>query len=196
MRMMVLDLETQNSFEEVGRDNLAALKVSVAGLYDSGTDSYAAFEEKELGKLEELLKKADLIIGFNIKRFDYAVLQPYLYTLLSGLPTLDLLEEINIVMGHRVSLQSLAIGTLNDKKSGKGLEAVKLFRDAKMEELKAYCLDDVRLTKEIFEYGRKEGKVFFKSSYDFQVHEIPAKWQDVTPFLKKSSPAPIQPTLF
>jgi len=196
MRMMVLDLETQKSFDEVGKDKFADLKVSVAGLYDSGTDSYSSFEEKELGKLEELLKKADLIIGFNVKRFDYAVLQPYLYTLLSGLPTLDLLEEINTVMGHRVSLQSLAIGTLNDKKSGKGLEAVRLFREGKMDELKSYCLDDVRLTKEIYEYGQKHGKVFFKSSYDFQIHEIPATWKDVTPFLKKASPAPIQPTLF
>jgi len=191
---MVLDLETQKSFDEVGKDKFADLKISVAGLYDSETDSYSTFEEKELSRLEELLKKADLMIGFNIKRFDYAVLQPYCFSSLSELPTLDLLEEITKVMGHRVTLQSLAVGTLNDSKSGKGLEAVRLFREGKMEALKKYCLDDVRITREVFEYGRTHGKVFFESNRDFKIHEIPAAWQDLKPFLKK--PAQIQKTLF
>jgi len=192
--MMVLDLETQKSFDEVGRENFRELKVSVAGLYDSAENAYLTFEEKELSRLEELLKKADCVIGFNIKRFDYQVLQPYCFANLSELPTLDLLEEITKVMGHRVTLQSLAVGTLNDSKSGKGLEAVRLFKEGKMDELKKYCLDDVRITREVFEYGQAHGKVFFQSNRDFKIHEIPATWRDLKPFLRK--PGQVQQTLF
>ncbi|MBI4352841.1 MAG: hypothetical protein HY593_02830, partial [Candidatus Omnitrophica bacterium] len=57
--MVVLDLETQRGFNEVDRKKLHLLKVSVVCVYDSKTDAYLAFEEKEIGRLEELLKQAD-----------------------------------------------------------------------------------------------------------------------------------------
>lgn len=176
MHLSVLDLETQNTLSEVGRDKLHQLKVSVAGIYDYPSDSYLTFEEPELKDLEQYLRKVDLLVGFNIKSFDLAVLQPYFALSVSSLPVLDLLEEIKRVRGHRVTLQSLAVATLGEKKSGTGSNAVTLFRDGKIQELKRYCLDDVRITKEIFEFGRKNRRVSFKSERDFQVHEIPVTW--------------------
>jgi len=191
MRLTVLDLETQKVFSEVGgKGKPHELKVSVAGLYDSETDSYTTYEEHELPTLEGILKKADLIIGFNIRHFDLPVLQPYLLSPIEQLPVLDLLEEIHASRGHRVTLQSLVVGTLNDTKSGKGYDAVTLYREGRFEELKKYCLDDVRLTKEVFDYGRKHGKVFFVSNLDHNKHEIPASWKDLTPFLKKKESFP------
>lgn len=175
-RTIFLDLETQKGFHEVDRSRLHLLKVSVVGIFDSYDDAYIAFEEKEFLRLEERLKLADLLVGFNIVGFDLKVLSPYLLMDVRKLKVLDLLEEIHRSLGHRVSLQSLAQGTFKDSKSGSGWNAIQLYKDGRMDELKSYCLDDVRLTKQIYDYGLEHGKVFYFSNRDFNVHEIAVNW--------------------
>ena len=177
-RYIVLDVETQKGFHEVDRKKLHLLKISVACIYDSLTDSYHAFEEKELLKLEELLKQADLVVGFNIRDFDFEVLAPYLVTPVKSLPVLDLLVEFEKARGHRISLQSVAQGTLGVSKSGTGWDAIRLYSEGRMDELKKYCLDDVRITKDVYEYGAKHGKISFISNRDYQTHEVPVTWGD------------------
>ncbi len=129
-------------------------------------------------KLEEYLKKADLIIGFNIRDFDMEVLQPYFMTSVKNFPVLDILVEFEKVRGHRISLQSVAQATLKSSKSGSGWDALQLFKDGKMEELKKYCTDDVRITKDVYEYGLKHGKILFVSNRDYQTHEVPIDWSN------------------
>ena len=182
---MVLDLETQKGFHEVDRKKLHLLKVSVACVYDSKTDAYTVFEEKEMLKLEELLKQADLLIGFNIRDFDLEVLTPYLMTPPKNFPLLDLMVEIEKVRGHRVSLQSVAQATLKTSKSGSGWDALQLYKDGKMEELKKYCMGDVKITKEIYEYGAEHGKIFFVSNRDYQTHEVPVAWGNALKEIKE-----------
>ena len=182
---MVLDIETQKGFHEVDRKKLHLLKVSVACVYDSKTDSYLAFEEKEMLKLEEVMKQTDLIIGFNIRDFDMEVLAPYFMTPIKNFPILDLLVEFEKVRGHRISLQSLAQATLQSSKSGSGWDALQLFKDGKIEELKKYCMDDVRITKDLYEYGLKHGKVLFISNRDYQTHEVPVAWGNAVKELKE-----------
>ena len=184
-RTMVLDIETQRGFNEVDRKKLHLLKVSVACIYDSKTDSYMAFEEKEMLKLEEILKQADLIVGFNIRDFDFEVLAPYFMTPVKNFPILDLLVEIEKVRGHRVSLQSVAQATLKSSKSGSGWDALKLYKEGRMEELKKYCMDDVRITKDVYEYGIQHGKISFISNRDYQTHEIPVSWGDALKEVKE-----------
>ena len=127
-------------------------------------------------KLEEYLKKADLIIGFNVRDFDMEVLAPYLLTPVKNFPILDLLVEFEKVRGHRISLQSIAQATLNTSKSGSGWDAIQLYKDGKIAELKKYCIDDVRITKDVYEYGLKHGKISFVSNRDYQTHEVPIDW--------------------
>lgn len=178
---IVLDLETQKLFSEIDRGKRHLLKVAVVGIYDYQKKDYFVFEEKEISKLESFLKNASFLIGFNIRDFDLEVLKPYLIFSPDQLPILDLLEEIERVRGHKVSLQSVAQATLKEGKSGSGLEAVQLFREGRMEELKQYCLDDVRITKEIYEYGKTHGKISFLSNRDWQIHEIPVQWGEKGP---------------
>jgi len=175
---IVLDLETQKTFDEVGRQNLHKLRVSVVGIYDFQDDQYRAYEESEIPELEARLKSADLIVGFNIRRFDMQVLAPYLFGSVETYPVLDLMEEIEKVRGHRVSLQSVAQGTLDDAKSGQGLDAITLFRQGKMDELKKYCLTDVRITKDIYLYGREHNTVSFISTRDWKKYEVQVDWRD------------------
>lgn len=174
--ILVLDLETQKSFKEIGKANLQKLKVSVVGVYDYQTGRYETYGEKEIIQLEKRLQSVGLLIGFNIRRFDLPVLAPYLFRPVGQLPVLDLLDDVEKNRGHRASLDSLAGPTLKQHKSGSGADALVLFREGRMEELKRYCLEDVRLTKEIYEFGCREGKVFFTSSWDYKTYEIPVSW--------------------
>ena len=175
-RYLVLDVETQRGFHEVDRKKLHLLKISVACVYDSKTNGYLSFEEKELFKLEELLKQADLVVGFNVRDFDFEVLAPYLITPVKNFPVLDLLVEFEKERGHRISLQSVAQATLKASKSGSGWDAIQLFKDGKIEELKKYCLDDVRITRDIYDDGLRHGKIYFVSNRDYQTHEVPVHW--------------------
>jgi DEAD/DEAH box helicase domain-containing protein len=171
-KKIVLDLETQKSFEEVGgRGKNHLLKVSVCGIYDYAQDKYLIYEESELPKLAPLLQAADQIIGFNIKNFDFAVLQPYMNFDLATVPYYDILEEIEKSIGHRIKLESVAQGTIGSGKSGNGLEALLYYRNGRMDLLKKYCLDDVRVTKEVYEYALKNQKLMYRDY--FSIREMP-----------------------
>jgi DEAD/DEAH box helicase domain-containing protein len=181
--ILVLDLETQKSFKEIGKSkamSLSKLKVSVVGVYDYLTGQYTTYEEREIMKLDERLQTAGMIIGFNIRRFDMPVLAPYLFKSVDGLPVLDLLDDIEKARGHRASLDSVARATVGRGKSGDGTDALVYFKEGRMEELKRYCLDDVRLTKEVYEFGCREGKILFTSTWDFKTYEVPVNWRQAT----------------
>ncbi len=172
LKKIVLDLETQNLFQDVGgRGKNHLLKVSLCGIYDYSRDMYVMYEEAELPKLAPVLQSADQIIGFNIKDFDFQVLQPYLNFDISEIPYYDLLEEINKVIGHRIKLESVAQGTLGSGKSGDGKEAVLYYRNGRMDLLKKYCQDDVKITRQVYEYALKNQKVLYRDY--FAVKEIP-----------------------
>ena len=166
LKKIVLDLETQKSFQEVGgRGKNHLLKVSVAGIYDYSTDKYSVYEEHEIPKLGSILQTADQIIGFNIKDFDFEVLKPYLNFDIFRVPYLDLLEEIEKVLHHRIKLELVAQGTLGSGKSGSGLEALLYFKQGRMDLLKKYCLDDVKITKQIYDYALRNQKVLYKDFF-------------------------------
>lgn len=158
---IVLDLETQYNFREVGYDP-KKLKVSVVGIYDYATDDFQAYFEGELSGLFTKLEHASLIIGFNINKFDLPVLSPYYFGNVSQFTTLDLLEEVEKVLGFRVALDDLARATLGVKKNGHGFLAIEYFKKGEWKKLKNYCLEDVRITKELFEFGKKQGKLYFQ----------------------------------
>ncbi len=188
MDYLVIDLETQKEFSEVGgRAYPHLLKVSVVGVYSYLLDKYLIFEESEIEDLEKLLKNAELIVGFNIKYFDYPVLQPYLKEVdLFKIETCDIMEDIANVLGHRLSLDAVAKATLGLKKSGFGLDAVKYFKEGRMEELKKYCLDDVRITKEVFDYGRKNKELFYFEKGSDKKLTVPVYWDEYQKEFKSS----------
>lgn len=177
LKKIVLDLETQKSFQEVGgRGKNHLLKISVCGIYDYSTDKYSIYEEHELPKLAPILQTADQIIGFNIKDFDFEVLVPYLNFDIFKVPYLDLLEEVEKVLQHRIKLEVIAQGTLGSGKSGSGLEAILYYKNGRFDLLKKYCLDDVKITKQIYDYAMKNGKLLYKDF--FKTKEIPLKLAD------------------
>ncbi len=173
---VVLDLETQNTFREVGGFEPKKLKISLVGLYDYSTSQYLSFTEDELSQLFPYLENASTIIGFNIINFDLPVLSSYYIGDVRKFPTIDLMKFVEKYLGFRVSLDSLVSETLGIQKNGHGLLAVEYFRNKEFDKLRQYCLSDVRLTRELFEYGKQHGRVFFKSSTGRR--EIPVSWSN------------------
>jgi len=159
-REIVLDIETQNSFQEVGEYNPALLRISLIGVYFYETDTYESFLENELHKLWPRLEKADRIIGYNILGFDFPVMNRYYAGDFLKMPSLDIMKEIERELGFRVKLDSVAEATLGMGKSGHGLQAIEWFKKGEIDKLREYCLQDVRVTKEVYEFGKREGHVF------------------------------------
>lgn len=179
---IVLDLETQRSFDEVEGRNFEKLGVSLVGIYRYDLDRYESFRESELPSLEPILASCTRIIGFNTHRFDFPVLQPYFQNLrLAKLPGLDLLEELEKILGHRVSLNSVAQATLDVGKGGSGLDAIRYYRSGDFESLEKYCLQDVRLTKDVFEFGKKFGHLYYLSKDGSHRLEAKVAWRDPEP---------------
>ena len=177
LKKIVLDLETQKEFAEVGgRGKNHLLKVSVCCIYDYSTDKYGCYEEKELQKLAPILQTADQIIGYNIKDFDFEVIQPYLNFDIHQVPYLDLLEEIDKVLGHRIKLEDVAQATLGKGTSGSGKEALLYFKNGRIDLLKKYCQDDVKITKQVYDYVMKNQKVLYRDF--FKIQEIPLRLKD------------------
>jgi len=157
--ILVFDIETQNFFTDpdVGRHNFAALKISVVAVYSYAQDRYFCYEENEMDKVAELFRGAKRIVGFSMNRYDIPVLTHYFKRLKTGAPDLwhiervDLLEEIELATGHRISLGLLAEANLGETKTHKSSEAGALYNEGKIEELKEYCLNDVRITKALYD---------------------------------------------
>ncbi|MDP3762511.1 MAG: ribonuclease H-like domain-containing protein [bacterium] len=174
---IVFDLETKKDFAEVGgREHLEKLEVSVLCAYSYLSDKFYSFEEKDLGHFEQMLASAGKVVGFNIKGFDLPVLRPYLKLDPLALPVLDLMDEVVSGVGFRVSLDNLCQTTLGAAKSAHGLDAVKWYREGKMAEIKKYCTDDVRLTRDLYEFGKKNGHVLFLSRDAAGRIAIPVRW--------------------
>jgi len=162
MNDIFFDLETQKSFQEVGgRENMRLLRVSVAVTFSTATNDFKSYTEKDVPALIADLKAADRVIGFNLLGFDYQVLKAYTSERMSDLKTLDLLDDIYNKLGFRVSLDALAQAKLGASKSADGLLAIQWFREGKIDQLIAYCRDDVAITKQLFEFGRDNGYVVY-----------------------------------
>ncbi|MCX7955555.1 MAG: ribonuclease H-like domain-containing protein [Patescibacteria group bacterium] len=156
---IVLDLETKYSFRDFSDPK--KLQISVVSVFEYKTNKIIVFEEKEINRLFPLIEKSSCIVGFNIISFDLQVLQAYYPGNLKNFKVFDILNYIKEKIGKRISLNEIVFATLNKKKSGSGLEAINLYREGKIEQLKKYCQDDVLLTKELFDYGAKNGEIFY-----------------------------------
>jgi len=176
VRYGVLDIETQLSAQEVGGWHKAKdMRVSCAVVWDSATSAFAVFREEQLKYLFELLTRLDLVVGFNLKRFDYKVLSRYCQRDLSRLPTLDILEHVTNRLGYRLSLDTLAKATLGTKKSASGLMALKWWKEGKTRKIIEYCKKDVTITRDLFAYGRQNGYLLFKNKEGCVVR-LPVEW--------------------
>ena len=151
------------------------MRISCAVLYDSKENTYFEFLEEQAPWLIDHLRKFDLVVGFNIKRFDYQVMGGYTDFDFTKLPTLDILDEIYKHLGYRLSLDHLAQVTLGVKKSADGLQALRWWKLGQIREIIDYCKMDVKITRDLFLYGKKNGYLLFNNKAKNTVR-VPVKW--------------------
>lgn len=172
---LVLDLETQRLVQEVGGwDFVDKLGVSIACAYDSKTDEFLTFRENELKKLIQLCEER-LIVGYNIRGFDLPVLVPYgLDT--KGLDVFDIMYDLEALTRQRyLKLEAVARGTLNAGKSADGLLAVEWWKTGQVDKIIEYCLQDVKVTRDVFQFGRQNGFVKIQRSEE-NITQVPVQW--------------------
>lgn len=162
MRYIIFDLETQNIFSDVGSNDPADLDISVGTFYDSVDNKYHTVTIDELVSIWPILEQADALVGYNSNHFDIPLLNKYYPGDLTHIKSIDLLESIRESLGRRLRLDSVAEATVGAKKSAHGLMAVRWWREGKIDEIKKYCEQDVKVTKKIFDYALKHGHVKFK----------------------------------
>ena len=156
---IVFDIETIGDISDYSK-----LKVTVISLYRYETDTYESYVESELGKVWPLFEHVDRLIGYNSDHFDLPVLNNYYLGNLSEFPSLDLLKKIKESLGIRLKLKDVAEATLdNVTKSADGLQAMQWFKEGKIDEIKKYCEQDVKVTKELYEFGKNNHQLFYKS---------------------------------
>ncbi len=175
---IVFDIETKNTFGDVN-SHIPEFDVSVVGVYSYAEDKYSIYDEHQLEELGEILKRAHPLIGFSSKRFDVPVLAKYYKFNLAAIPHYDILETLEKSFGRRVGLGVLAEANLGMGKTGKGLEAIDLYRNGEMDKLKAYCLQDVKLTKGIFDLIRKQGFLWVPERNVPQMTKVPIEYREI-----------------
>ena len=148
---IVFDIETQTA---AGSD-LREMKISVVGVFFYETNSYECFEEKDFPRLWKYLEQSDRLIGYNSRFFDTPILNNYYPGDLNKFVQLDILEEIHKTLGFRLKLDDVAAATVGQRKSGHGLQAVEWLKQGEIQKIKDYCLQDVKVTKDVYEYGLK-----------------------------------------
>lgn len=172
---VIFDLETQRFFDEA--PDPSQFGVSVISLYTRTLDEkfneisgeMLSFFEEDVLKSFEYFKRANRIIGFNSKRFDVPVLKPYFPLEFQKFNHFDILEHIKEINGKRVSLNAVAKETLGQQKVDEGGNAIiywKKHDEESLRKLKYYCEEDVRITKEVYDYGFKNKTLKFKDYWN------------------------------
>ena len=174
--IVYFDLETQKSAEEVGGwDKISRMGMSVGVTYSTARGDYRIYGEPQVNELVTELQRADLIVGFNVLRFDYEVLHGYTSLDLTQIPTLDMLVELTNTLQHRLSLDSIANATFGLEKTAEGLQAIRWFKDGKLHEIAEYCCYDVKLTKLVHEYGCEQRQLHYTNRFGKKL-TVPVKW--------------------
>lgn len=165
-RKIVFDIETKNIFQDVGKNDPALLDISIVGIHDSETDTYTSYLEEELSRLWPIIEHADMLIGFNSDHFDIPLLNKYYPGDLARIKSIDIMKAVKDALGRRLSLGNIASATLGVAKSADGLQAYTWWKEGKIDLIRKYCLDDVRITKELYEYILKNKKILYRDGQE------------------------------
>ncbi len=148
-------------------------------IHDSETDAYTSYFEEDLPKLWPILERTDLLIGFNSDHFDIPILNKYYSGDLTRIRSMDLMKEIKKKLGRRIGLNAVASATLGKKKSGSGVFANVWWQRGEKQKVVDYCIDDVRLTKELYDFARAQGHIKYRDGK--MLRELPldaSKWEE------------------
>ena len=176
MHFIYFDVETERAASEVGGwSNIEKLGLAIAVTHSSRDDEFRVYRSHEATALVDELRAADYVVGFNLRGFDFRVVQPYVDFDVSSLKNLDLMLDLKVAAGHRVSLSNCCGATFGEDKSGDGLQSVEWWKAGRHQEVIEYCRQDVLLTRRLHEFGAQHGFVKIKNR-DGRPRTLPVPW--------------------
>ena len=178
--LVYFDLETQKSAAEVGGwHNKRAMKMSLGVTYS--TERVQAYRDlpRERGGCSccKELQRADRVIGYNVIDFDFEVLGAYSVFDLSQVPVLDLMRDVEKVVGSRIGLDAISRADDRCGQNGRWLGGAQVVEgrpaSAKIAE---YCCYDVKATRLVHEFGSVYGCVFYYSNKTQRREKVAVNW--------------------
>lgn len=165
--IVYFDLETQRTANDAGGwMRKGDMRMSVGVIFSTANGRYEVFGEAQVDRLIERLRRADLVVGFNVLNFDYQVLMGYtILDLVAELRTADLMADMEKRLGHRLGLDAIAQATLGIQKTGAGLDAIRWWREGRILEIAEYCCFDVKVTRLVHEHGCRHKELFFHDRF-------------------------------
>jgi DEAD/DEAH box helicase domain-containing protein len=168
MRAITFDIESISDSVVRGHIDVREQELTVVAIHDSETGDYSSYFKEELHKLWPIIERADMLIGFNSDSFDIPLLNRYYPGDMTHIRSLDLMIEVQKVLGRRIRLQSLAEATLGRGKSGDGSKAGEWWKEGEREKVRDYCIEDVRITRELYDYALLHGVLKYKDLRDIR----------------------------
>lgn len=168
MRTITFDIESVSDSLVRGHVDVNEQELTVVAIHDSETGEYSSYFREDLPRLWPILERTDMLIGFNSDSFDIPLLNRYYPGDLSHIRSLDLLSEVQKVLGRRIRLQALAEATLGRGKSSDGLTAGQWWKAGRKDEVAKYCIEDVRITRELYDYALAKGVLKYKDLRDIR----------------------------
>lgn len=172
MRKITFDIETKNFFNDVGKADPSLLDIAVVAIHDSESGEFKSYFENELQDLWPILERADILVGYNSDHFDIPLLNKHYPGDLTRIKSIDLLKEVKNVLGRRLRLDNIAEATLGRNKTGSGLQASQWWKNGDIERVRDYCIEDVRITKDIYDYAREHGILKYKDFGEIKTMQI------------------------
>jgi DEAD/DEAH box helicase domain-containing protein len=192
MKYIVFDIETQNTFDEVGSSNPADLDISVISVYNSETGIVKSFLQENFSEMWPLFRETEAMIGYNSNHFDIPLLNKYYKretgSDLTKIKSIDIMQSIKESFGRRVKLDDIANATLGKNKIAHGLEAVKWWKQGKIDEIIKYCEEDVLITHQVFLYAKENKILKLKDYISGKIINIPINTENWKPDIKESEP--------
>jgi hypothetical protein len=165
--LVYFDLETQRTANDAGGwMRKGDMRMSVGVIFSTATGRYEVYGEAQVNQLIERLRRADLVVGFNVLNFDYKFLMGYtILDLTAELRTADLMVDVEKRLGHRLGLDAIAQATLGIQKTAAGLDAIRWWREGRLLEIAEYCCFDVKVTRLVHEHGCRHKELFFHDRF-------------------------------
>jgi DEAD/DEAH box helicase domain-containing protein len=174
--VVVFDLETQRSFQDVGgRTLMRQLGMSVGVVYAFRDGAFETYLEPDAGRLIDRLLAAELVVGFNLVGFDFEVLKGYREVSFDASRTLDIMLELQAKLGFRPKLESVLQATLATGKSADGLQALEWWKQGRLDLIEQYCRDDVARTRDLYLFGRRNKHVLV-SRFSGPAYKVEVDW--------------------
>ena len=168
VRILYFDLETKYSADEVGGwGNIEDMGMSIGVIWDTNDEKFHVYIEHQIQEMVDHFYRADQIVGFNhvvagVRHSDLHE-RSQLHTELAGLNNFDMLLELKKLLGHRLKLEAIARPTLGKGKSADGLQALKWYKEGKLEKIIEYCKIDVEVTRDVHRYALENRKLHYDS---------------------------------